>query len=258
MRALADQRAFLIAAALCFIGSAAVTVAWCASMSSMPGMPMPGGWTMSMAWMCMPGQRWSGATAGFLGMWTMMMIAMMLPALVPMLSRYRRAAGATATARLGRLTLVTGAGYFAAWLLLGAIIYPVGAVLAELAMRNAGVARLAPAAAGLVVIAAGALQAGAWKSRALERCRDRGLCCAAHTGGARGAWRHGLVLGLRCQRCCAPWTAVLLVLGVMDLVAMALVTVAICVERLSRHGERVARAAGILMIAAGIVYLTIR
>jgi predicted metal-binding membrane protein len=255
MRGLAGHRVFLITAALCFVASAAVTVGWCASMSSMPGMPMPGGWTMSMAWMRMPGQQWTGATAGFLGMWAVMMFAMMLPALVPMLLGVRRAAGRTRPARLGRITWITGAGYFCAWLLLGAFIYPVGAALAELAMRSAGVARLAPAAAGLVLMVSGAWQAAAWKSHALDSCRDRSLCRAAPADGARGAWRHGLALGVRCLRCCAPWTAALLVVGVMDLVVMALVTVAISVERLLPHGERVARAAGILMIAAGVAYL---
>ena len=56
-------------------------------------MPMPGGWTMSMAWMRMPGQTWPGAASSFLGMWVVMMVAMMLPSLVPMLLRYRRAVG---------------------------------------------------------------------------------------------------------------------------------------------------------------------
>ena len=50
---------------------------------------MPGGWTMSMAWMRMPGQTWLGFAASFLGMWVAMMVAMMLPSLVPMLWRYR-------------------------------------------------------------------------------------------------------------------------------------------------------------------------
>jgi predicted metal-binding membrane protein len=53
-------------------------------------MPMPGGWTMSIAWMRMPGQTWPGAVASFLGMWVVMMVAMMLPSLVPMLWRYRQ------------------------------------------------------------------------------------------------------------------------------------------------------------------------
>ncbi|HSR96291.1 MAG TPA: hypothetical protein VLM79_04430, partial [Kofleriaceae bacterium] len=54
----ASQRAFFGVSALLFAASAAVTIKWCASMSAMGGMPMPGGWTMSMAWMRMPGQTW--------------------------------------------------------------------------------------------------------------------------------------------------------------------------------------------------------
>src|SRR4051794_830635 len=83
-------RAFHAVAALLFLGSAATTLAWCHSMAGMPGMAMPGGWTLSMAWMRMPGQDWPGVVAVFLGMWSVMMIAMMLPVLVPALSRYRR------------------------------------------------------------------------------------------------------------------------------------------------------------------------
>src|SRR3981189_1145328 len=98
------QHAFLGVSALLFAASAAVTIAWCASMSAMGGMPMPGGWTMSMAWMRMPGQTWPGAAASFLGMWIVMMVAMMLPSLVPMLRRYRQAVGRAGAPRLGRLT----------------------------------------------------------------------------------------------------------------------------------------------------------
>ena len=64
----ASQKAFLGVSALLFAASAAVTIVWCASMWAMGGMPMPGGWTMSMAWMRMPGQTWPGAAASVLGM----------------------------------------------------------------------------------------------------------------------------------------------------------------------------------------------
>jgi predicted metal-binding membrane protein len=104
----ASRRAFLGTSALVFAASAAVTIVWCASMSAMGGMPMPGGWTMSMAWMRMPGQTWPGAAASFLGMWLAMMVAMMLPSLVPMLSRYRHAVETIGEARLGRLTAFVG------------------------------------------------------------------------------------------------------------------------------------------------------
>ena len=88
-------------------------------MSAMGGMPMPGGWTMSMAWMRMPGQTWPGAAASFLGMWVVMMVAMMLPSLVPMLWRYRAAVSRTVGTRLGAATAMVATAYFLAWAVLG-------------------------------------------------------------------------------------------------------------------------------------------
>ena len=69
-------------------------------MSAMDEMVMPGGWTMSMVWMRMPGQTWASAAASFLGMWVVMMVAMMLPSLIPMLLRYRQAVRITAANRI--------------------------------------------------------------------------------------------------------------------------------------------------------------
>jgi predicted metal-binding membrane protein len=98
----ASQHSFFGVSALLFAASAALTIAWCESMSAMGEMPMPGGWTMSMAWIRMPGQTWPRAAASLLGMWVVMMVAMMLPSLVPMLWRYRQAVGRPGETRLGR------------------------------------------------------------------------------------------------------------------------------------------------------------
>ena len=119
-----SQRVFFGVSALLFVASAAVTIVWGASMSAMGGMPMPGGWTMSMAWIRMPGQTWPGAMASFLGMWVVMMVAMMLPSLVPMLWRYRQAVGRPGEAGLGRLTALVGAGYFFVWTVVGKAANP--------------------------------------------------------------------------------------------------------------------------------------
>src|SRR5579864_2445514 len=102
-----DSASFGVSALL-FAASAAVTAVWCGSMPSMGRMPMPGGWTMSMTWMRMPGQTWAGAAASFVGMWVVMMVAMMLPSLMPMLWHYRQAVGRAGETRLGRLTAVVG------------------------------------------------------------------------------------------------------------------------------------------------------
>ena len=248
----ASQRAFFGVSALLFAASTVVTIVWCASMSAMGEMPMPGGWTMSMAWMRMPGQTWPAAAASFLGMWVVMMVAMMTPSLVPMLWRYRQAVGRTGEARLGRLTALVAVGYFFVWAVFGMAAFPLGVALAAIEMEQPAVAHAVPTAVGVVVLVAGALQFSAWKARHLACCREepgRGRTLPADAGTA---WRHGLRLGLHCCRCCAGLIAILLVLGVMDLGAMALVTVAVTVERLAPAGERVARATGGIAAGAGL------
>src|SRR6516165_12060734 len=76
--------------------------------------------------MRMPGQTWLGAAASFLGMWAVMMVAMMLPSLAPMLWRYRQAVGRTGETRLGRLTALVGVGYFFVWTAVGMAAFPLG------------------------------------------------------------------------------------------------------------------------------------
>jgi predicted metal-binding membrane protein len=247
-----SENAFLGVSALVFVAGVAVTVAWCASMSAMGGMPMPGGWTMSAVWMRMPGQTWAGAATSFIGMWIVMMVAMMLPSLVPMLSRYRQAVVRTSETRLGRLTALAGIGYFFVWIVVGVAVFLVGAALSAIAMRHAMLARVVPIAGGMVILIAGALQFTAWKARRLACCSEvlgRGRTLHADAGTA---WRTGLRLGLHCGYCCADLMAILLVVGIMDLRVMAVGTAAITVERLAPARMRVAQAIGAAAAAAGL------
>lgn len=251
----ARDRTFFGIAALLFAVSAAVTIACCMAMSAMEGMPMVGGWTMSMAWMRMPGQTWLDAAAAFLGMWIAMMVAMMLPSLVPMLRRYRRAVGTAGATRLGRLTALVATGYFLVWTVLGMIAFPLGVALAAVEMQLPALARAVPIATGVVVLIAGLLQFTAWKARHLASCREAPGCCRALPADAGTALRHGLSLGRHCGYCCSGLTAILLVIGVMDLRAMAVVMAAITVERLAPAGERVARAIGTVVVGAGLILI---
>ncbi len=248
----APQQAFLGISAALFAASTAVTIVWCTSMSAMGEMPMPGGWTMSMAWMRMPGQTWPGAAASFLGMWIVMMVAMMLPSLVPMLWRYREAVGRTGGMRLGRLTALAGAGYFLVWTVFGLAAFPLGIALAAVAMQEPALSRLVPIGVGVVVLAAGVLQFTRWKTRHLASCRRTPGCDHALPADAGTAWRHGLRLGLHCSYCCSGLMAILLVIGVMDLRVMAVVAAAITVERLAPAGEVVARALGVVFVGVGL------
>ena len=232
-----------------FAASAATTIVWCRSMSAMD-MPMPGGWTMSMAWMRASDQTWAGAAGAFVAMWIVMMVAMMLPSLLPMLRRLADAAAVDGVP-VGRHVAQAGAAYFLVWAAAGVAVFPIGAAASALAMARPAVADAVPLAIGAALLAAGALQFTRFKARALA-------CCARPAGGEPvatdgwSAWQHGLRLGVRCLRCCANLMAILLVAGMMDPAAMAAVTIAITAERVAPGGARVARlvGAGVLFAAA--------
>jgi predicted metal-binding membrane protein len=250
-----SDRRFVAAAALVFVASAVVTVAWCGSMPAHCAVAMPGGWTLSMTWMRMPGQSWPGAAAAFLAMWAVMMTAMMVPVLAPMLRPFRDAVADGGPERLGRLTVLAGAGYFAVWLLLGVVIFPIGASLAGLALAHPAVAHAIPTAAGIIVVAAGALQWTAWKARHLACCREAERHRRPGRADAAAAWSYGVRIGVHCLASSAGFTAILLVTGVMDLRAMTVVGAAVAAERLAPAGDRMARALGTITVAAGAMLI---
>src|SRR5213594_2173426 len=108
-----------------------------------------------MSTMPMSGHTWLGAAASFLGMWIVMMVAMMLPSLVPTLWRYRQAG-------LGQLTTLVGVGYFVVWTVFGMAAYPLAVALPS----------TTPIAIGAIVLLAGSLQFTAWKAYHLACCRE--------------------------------------------------------------------------------------
>ena len=247
------RRAFWAVSATLFAASVAGTVVWCASMSDMPAMPMPGGWAMSMAWMRMPRQTWPGAAAAFIGMWLAMMVAMMLPSLAPMLRRYRvTMAGA---ARRTWLTALVGVGYFFVWSAIGLLAFVLGAALAAVAMQLPAIAQTVPVAIGLIILIAGALQFTSWKAYHLACCRNASARCDALSPDTGTAWRYGVRLGFHCSACCEGLMTILLVAGVMDLRVMAVVMAAITVERVAGAGHRVARVIGTVAIGSGLLLI---
>ncbi|WP_266158241.1 DUF2182 domain-containing protein [Dyella silvatica] len=206
----------------------------------------------------MPGQTWLGSAAAFLGMWVVMMVAMMLPSVLPRWWRYRLAMAAAGTARLARLTALLGAGYFFVWAVWGVAVFALGSALSAMAMQQPALARAVPSAAAIVMLIAGVLQFTAWKAHQLACCRE----APSHDdyqwpADTIAAWRDGLRHGLRCSYCCGGLTVVLLVIGAMDLRAMAIVAAAITAERLAPAGDRVARLIGAVIVGAGLARLAL-
>ena len=88
-------------------------------------------------------------------------------------------------------TALVGTGYFFVWTVLGAVAFALGVALAALEMQWPVLARAAPIAAGLVVLAAGALQFTAWKARHLAHCREALGSGRTLSADVSTAWRHG-------------------------------------------------------------------
>lgn len=233
-----------------FTGAAANT--WYSGRAMTGGMGMPGGWTMSMAWMPMGSHLQSALM--FTGMWIAMMIAMMLPSTLPMLVLYRRAARFRGESHIGILTTVMSSGYFGVWMVFGIVAYVAGLGIALLAMRSVAFSRLVPIASGGALIAAGVYQLSPWKAACLKHCRDPLSLVAAHVGGGwLGALRLGLHHGLFCAACCWALMLIQLALGIMDILLMIGVALTIALEKLLPRGLAVARATGLLAVAGGFL-----
>jgi predicted metal-binding membrane protein len=249
--ALTGGRKFLAAAAMLFIASVGATIHGARSMAG--PMAMPGGGTLPMGSTVMPGHSRVAAAAAFEAMWLAMMVAMMLPALLPALWRYRGSVSAQHPARAGGLTALAGIGYLSVWAACGAAIYAVAAPLAAETRQWPTLAGIAPLAGGVALLAAGAVQLTNWKLRQLACCRHVITSPQRDSGRMPGAYRAGLRLGLHCALCCAGYTTLLLVIGMERLGVAAVAAAAITAERVAPSPRPVARAAGLVIIAAGVL-----
>src|SRR5438552_16199911 len=128
-------------------------------------------------------------------MWIVMMVAMMLPSLLPMLWRYREAVTSAVETRLGLLTALVGIGYFCMWTLVGMVAIPLGFALAEAEMQHPALSRAVPIAVGVIVMVAGAGQFTAWKAHHLACCRESS---AFARGYPRELWRDLAVAAFGC------------------------------------------------------------
>jgi predicted metal-binding membrane protein len=240
---------FLLSCSAVFAISAACTIHFCRSMAG--GMKMPGGWTMSMMWMPMPGCTWAASAEIFLLSWLVMMVAMMLPSAMPMLLNIRRWASGNRPGNFEALALFAAAGYFFVWTLIGAVVYALGIAYAMATMRLDWLSRLTPALSALMLIIAGLIQLSRWKIIWLRRCRAPDCGALLHAGTFRG-WRYGFKNGMACGICCAAPMLVLLVLGAMNLAVMTLIAAVIAMEKLLPYPERTARIFGIMALLAGM------
>ncbi|MEO7635172.1 MAG: DUF2182 domain-containing protein [Sphingomicrobium sp.] len=209
------------------------------------------------AWLAMGAQMsMSASFAAVTAMWAVMMVAMMLPSGTPAILLYARVKRSRGDATVAPTWLFV-AGYVIAW-----IGFSVAAAAAQLALVASGaVGAMAlritlPELAGAALIVAGTYQLSPWKDACLSQCRSPAGFISRHwRPGAAGAVRLGLLHGAICVGCCWLLMALLFVGGVMNLAWVALLSALVAVEKIVPRGAAIGRAAGIVMIAAGVALI---
>lgn len=194
-------------------------------------------WAIDMGMGAEPGTMGLGFPA-FAAMWTLMMAAMMLPAVAPLASMYAR----TVRGHPARL-VGFAAGYVLAWASTAVIAFAVASLFDALAEDRPGVAH---AVAVTAFAACGIYQLTPMKQWCLRHCRSP-LGHLLHYASYRGATRDlraGVHHGLVCVGCCWMLMVVLVAVGVMNIPAMVGLALLIALEKQWRHGERLAKVAG--------------
>jgi predicted metal-binding membrane protein len=192
----------------------------------------------------------------FLAMWSAMLIAMMVRAVMPAVLVLRRLVETRIERgdRAAASQFLLLAGYFSVWVAFGVVAYAAGMTLAMAAMRSVRVSVMVPAATGLALAAAGTYQLTQWKQICLRHCRSPLEFFARHEiRRAADSWRFGLHHGAYCAACCWGLMLIQLALGVMSVPLMALVAFVILLEKQWRYGESLARVVGAASLAGGIV-----
>jgi predicted metal-binding membrane protein len=187
-------------------------------------------------------------------MWAVMAVAMMLPTALPLLLLFVRFWRARHPTRaVGRPAAGLVLGYLAAWVAFGVLAAALQYGLEHAGLASPVMGRLRnPAAGGATLLAVGAFQLSPMKAACLGRCRSPlSFLMTRWREGRSGPARLGLDHGLYCLGCCWALMLAMFVAGVMNLAWMAALTVLMTAEKVTRHGELVARAAGAALLAGG-------
>lgn len=199
-----------------------------------------------------------GMTAAlFLAVWTIMMVAMMFPAAAPMILTFHQVQSGKRSRGLAFVsTWVFVAGYMLVWTATGALAF-VGAAGAEMLAGSMGLsAATAARIGGALLMVAGAYQLSPLKDLCLAKCRSPiGFILTSWRDGRWGAVRMGLRHGFFCLGCCWLLFLALFPLGIMNIAAMAVVTLLVFAEKTFPYGERIAKVSGVALLLYGAAVL---
>src|SRR4051812_38893258 len=194
-----------------------------------------------------------GALGWFLGVWAVMMAAMMFPSVAPTVALYARLTRERARAAA---PLAFAGGYLLTWTAAGLVAY--GLFVAGRAglgdeLTWAGAGRWL---AGVTLIVAALYELPPAKDVCLGKCRSPlGFLVGSWRDGLRGAVEMGARHGAWCVGCCWGLMASLFALGVMSLAWMAFVAALIGLEKVLPWGGAVRWGTAALLLVLGIALI---
>jgi predicted metal-binding membrane protein len=220
------------------------------SVEPMPGMPnMPG----------MPGMGGEAAASAqslalTVLMWWTMMIGMMVPSTAPMILLFgnvQRRQLAAESPKL-RVALFT-AGYLTIWGAFSVLAAGAQIVLTRLALLSPTELTVTTWLGALFVALAGVYQLTPLKDACLRRCRSPAEFLSSHwRRGSAGAFRMGVEHGAYCVGCCWLLMGLLFVVGVMNLVWVAVIAAFVLIEKLLPYGQTTAKINGVALLALAL------
>lgn len=216
------------------------------------GIDMYGSMSGASAWMMTPVWDAPHVLLLFL-MWTVMMVAMMLPSIAPLLLIYGGVARRTlAPGYSPSFVYLVALGYLLVWTLFSAAATVVQRVLTQTFVLNPMMEMASRRTSAMLLVIAGVYQLLPMKRTCLRNCRAPLSFLTEHARpGASGAFRLGLWHGLYCVGCCWALMLLLLVGGVMNLWVIGALAGFVAIEKLAPFGEDTRWLAGAVLIASG-------
>ena len=192
-----------------------------------------------------------GALGWFLGVWVVMMAAMMFPSVAPTAALYSRM---TRERSLGLPLLFVG-GYLVTWAAVGAVAFSIAVAGGEagdvLAWDRAG-----RWVAGATLLLAALYELTPLKDACLGRCRTPlGFLLTSWRDGRSGALNMGARHGAWCVGCCWALMASLFALGIMSITWMAVVAGVIAVEKMVPWRRVATYGTIVLLVGLGVLLL---
>ncbi|MCU1380509.1 MAG: Protein of unknown function transrane, metal-binding protein [Acidimicrobiales bacterium] len=194
-----------------------------------------------------------GSFGWFLGVWIVMMAAMMFPSVAPTVALYSR----MTKQRSPRSPLLFASGYLLTWTVAGVVAFVIGAALNSISGDLVAWDRAGRWTAGGTLVAAAVYELTPLKDVCLGRCRSPlGSLLGSWRDGWSGAVQMGAKNGAWCVGCCWALMASLFALGIMSVVWMAVVAGLIAFEKTVPWRRIAAYGTAAVLLALGVLMLT--